>query len=163
MRYDVYTELSGREIIPFVDFEEDSKAVHCLNYPVSITHTDYKKEYGMLKLWIQYENPYYFLYLSVAVLESLGYSIQFDGSRQHAKVRLFLAERNTKDNYYRAGVKASVWGRKIVEQCCPHLVVDWQEGSAYEKPKGENFVKASRKFYEEVQMGFFREEEGALG
>lgn len=161
MRYDEYTDLSGKEIVPFVDFEEASKAVHRLSYPASITRAEHKAEYGILQLWIQYEKPYYFLYLSVVTPEHSGYSILFDGSGRHAKVRLLEAERNTKDSYYKAGVKASVWGRKIVEACCPELMVEWQEGRACEKQKGEDFVKASRLLYEEVQIDFSEKEEGA--
>lgn len=128
MVYDEYLNLSGLDLVPFINPEEDGKVVYRVvspikNGPVKAT---------LLDLKIHNEKDGYYLYLAVyeADRNPFGYSIA-----PHVMKKILVAEKTEKASqrsYYWAALKASIFAKDIVKEVIPQYEVDWTALKIYE-------------------------------
>lgn len=127
MVYDNYLDLSGMDLVPFVDSNE-KRLVQRVVYQVENADKCY------LDLWIQSERNGYYMYAMLYTFEA--YSWAFGIAPLEMK-KVHIADkfgRGTSSAYHSAGMKASIFGKQMIKQLFPHWEINWEPYKTWNKP-----------------------------
>lgn len=131
MLYDDYLDLSGMDLVPFIEPGDPLKKVNRVVYKImDCKHT-------VLDMWMKSECDGFYLYMLLYDLEVGGY---YFGITPSVKKRVKITEkrrRGSKASYYEAGMKAAIFAKDIVNTCLPDVQVNWKKCYSWNKAMSE--------------------------
>lgn len=128
MVYDDYLDLSGMDLVPFISLMDETKSVNRLSFPIK------GQDDLRMNMWIHSDSNAFYLYMMKC---STALSCWLFGYAPLKTIRIKLVDkfgRGTRNSYYSAGMKASLFAKIIAEKFFPEDEIVWE--NCWSKAKG---------------------------